>query len=303
MSAQAPERSLSPLPFQLHVLRCPLMNLKIFLFLCGLCCATGLQAQTPTLEFPAPSPGCTIKQRVGLTDIEVVYSRPSMKGRVIFGDVVPYNQVWRTGANASTKVSFSTPVKLAGMDVPAGTYALYTIPGESEWTVILSKDIKSSPFDYRQENDLGRVKVRPVSVTDSIDTFTIEFNHIRDESAVIDIVWDRTVVPLSIQLEVTAKLLPQIEATMSAAGTKPYFQAAGFYFEHGQDLQKALKWVDAAIAQNEAYYIVHLKAKILAKLGEKDAAIAAAKRSTELAAKAKDNTYVRLNEQLIASLR
>jgi hypothetical protein len=281
------------------------MNPRIFLFASGLFCATGLLAQTPRLEFPTPSPACTIKQRVGLTDIEVVYSRPSMKGRVIFGNVVVYNEVWRTGANAATRVSFSTPVKLNGMNVPAGTYALYTIPNETLWTIILSKDTAASVFDYKQANDLGRFTVSPATLTDtSIETFTIEFNHIREESAVLNLAWDKTIVPLRLEVEVVSKLLPQIETAMSAPGNqKPYFQAAGYYYDHGQDLQKALAWVDAAIAQNEAYYIVHLKAKILAKLGQKEAAITAAKHSTELALKAKDNAYVKLNEQLIASLR
>lgn len=264
-------------------------------------------AQTPRLDFPAASPGCTLKQRVGLTDFEIVYSRPSAKGRTIFAEngVVPFGKVWRTGANAATKVTFSTPVKLNGTDVAAGSYALYTIPGTDEWTIILNKGVGKSGTQYDEKEDVVRFKATPIHLSDtSIETFTIEFNHIRDESAVLNLVWEETVVPMKIELDVTGKLLSQIQSAMSAeGGNKPYFQAANFYYEHGQDLQKAKEWVDEAIKQREAYYIVHLKAKILAKLGDKEGATKAANRSIELAKAANDGAYVKLNEDLIASLK
>ena len=285
------------------------MNSKLLRFVAaivgGLIFAASAPAQTPKVEFPAPSPACTIKQRVGLTDIEIAYSRPSMKDRVIFGNVVPFGTVWRTGANNATKITFSTPVKLNGTEVAAGAYALYTIPGENEWTIILNKGVGKSGTQYDEKEDVVRFKATPVSLRDtSIETFTIEFNHLRDESAVINLVWEKTVVPIKVELDVTSKLLPQIEAVMAAeGGNKPYYQAAMFYYDHGQDLAKAKDWVEAAIKQREAYYIVHLKAKILAKLGDKKGAIAAANRSIELAKTAKDSAYVKLNDDLISSLK
>ena len=284
------------------------MNSKILLsslvLASGLVFTCGLLAQTPKVDFPAASPACTLKQHVGLTDIEIVYSRPGVKGRPIFDGLVPYGQVWRTGANNATKITFSTPVKLNGAEIPAGTYALFTIPGETEWTIIISKDTTASIFNYNQTNDLVRVKATPVKLSQTIETFTIEFTDIRDESATLNLLWEKTLVPVKIEIELTGKLVPQIEAVMSAAeGRKPYYQAALFYYDHGQDLQKASKWIDAAIADRETYYIVHLKAKILAKLGDKEGAIVAAKRSTELAIKAKDTGYVKLNEDLISSLK
>jgi len=270
----------------------------------GLVFTCGLLAQTPKVDFPAASPACTLKQHVGLTDIEIVYSRPGVKARPIFGGLVPYGQVWRTGANNATKITFSTPVKLNGAEIPAGTYALFTIPGETEWTIIINKAAAASIFNYNQTNDLVRVKATPVKLAEPVETFTIEINDIRDESATLNLLWEKTLVPVKIEIELTGKLVPQIEAVMSAAeGRKPYYQAAMFYYDHGQDLQKASKWIDAAIADRETYYIVHLKAKILAKLGDKEGAIAAAKRSTELAIKAKDTGYVKLNEDLISSLK
>ncbi len=272
----------------------------------GLCLTSqGYGQAAKRIEFPAPSPACTIKQRVGLTDVEIVYSRPSMKGRQIFGSVVPYAAVWRTGANAATKISFSTTVKLKGTPVPAGSYALYTIPGEAEWTIILNKGVGQSGTQYDEKADVVRFNVRPVNLSDtSLETFTIEFNHLRDESAILNLIWDKTVVPIPIEVELTSQLVPQIEATMASdAPNKPYYQAAMFYFDHGQDLAKAKTWVEAAIKQREAHYMVHLQAKILAKLGDKEGAIAAAKRSTELAIKAKDTGYVKMNDDLISTLK
>ena len=281
------------------------MLLSSLVLASGLVFTCGLLAQTPKVDFPAPSPACTLKQHVGLTDIEIVYSRPGVKGRPIFGGLVPYGQVWRTGANNATKITFSTPVKLNGAEIPAGTYALFTIPGETEWTIIINKGAAQwGAFQYNETNDLVRVKATPLKLAEPVETFTIEINDIRDESATLNLTWEKTRVPVKLEVELVSKLVPQIEAVMSAAeGRKPYYQAALFYYDHGQDLQKASKWVDAAIAEREAYYIVNLKARILAKLGDKEGAIAAAKHSTELAIKAKDTGYVKLNEDLISSLK
>ena len=289
------------------------MNSKALLFALvlagGLVGASRLAAQTPTVNFPAASPACTLKQRVGLTDIEIVYSRPGVKNRTIYGSIVPYGQVWRTGANQATKITFSTPVKLEGNDIPAGTYALFTIPGETEWTIIISKNAAQwGAFQYNQKDDLVRFKVVPVTLPQTIETFTIEFNHIRDESAVLDLVWEKTVVPVRLEVDVTGKLMPQIEAAMAAPGNKSdgfYFQAATFYYNHDLDQKKALDWVNAGLADNPriAYEMLHLKAQILAKQGDKAGAIAAAKQSSELAIKAEGpgSSFVKMNQDLIAS--
>lgn len=266
---------------------------------------TSTFAQTPKVDFPAASPTATLKQRVGLTDIEIVYSRPSMKGRNIFGSLVPYGQVWRTGANNATKFTVSTPLKINGAEVPAGTYGLFTIPGENEWTIILSKvSGQWGAYKYNQADDAVRVQVKPVKSSQHIETFLIDLNSLSDESATLWLAWDDVAVPVKIERELTSTLLPQIETFMaSEEKNKPYYQSALFYYEHGQDLKKASEWVDAAIKQREAHYIVHLKAKIHAKLGDKEGALAAANRSIELAKKANDNGYVKMNEDLISSLK
>ncbi len=292
------------------------MNAKPLLcslaFVCGLVFVSRLSAQTPRIDFPAASPACTLKQRVGLTDIQVDYSRPGVKGRPIFGGIVPYGQVWRTGANQATRLTFSTPVKLEGHEIPAGTYALFTIPGENEWTIIINKNAKQwGAFQYNQKDDVVRFKVKPVTLTDTrVETFTIELNYVRDESAALTLVWDQTVVPIRLEVEVAGKLVPQIEAAMAAPGKKSdglYFQAATFYYDHHRDLKQALGWVNAGLADNPriAFEMLHLKAEILARLGDKENAIAAAKRSTELALKAEGpaSSFPKMNQDLISSLQ
>jgi hypothetical protein len=269
-------------------------------------------AQPSPVNFPAASPNCTVKQRVGLTDIEVTYSRPGIKGRTVYGGIVPYGAVWRTGANLATKIKFSTPVKLEGNDIPAGTYSLFTIPNTNDWTIIINKDANQfGAFQYNSNDDLVRFTVTPQTMDDTtVETFMIEFNEIRDDSAELMLVWDKTVVPINLQVDVVSRLVPQIEAAMAAPGKKSdgfYFQAAEFYYDHGQDLNKALTWVNAGLEDKPmiAFEILHLKAQILAKQGDKAGAIAAAKQSTDLAIKAEgpDNSFVWMNQQLISSLQ
>jgi hypothetical protein len=274
--------------------------------LAALALAGGAFAQQQSI-FPAPSPECTLKQRVGLTDIEIVYSRPGVKGRKIFGGLVPFGEVWRTGANNATKVTFSSDVKLNGTPIPAGTYALFSIPGENEWTIIINKGAKQwGAFQYDEKVDVARFKATPAKISQPIETFTIEFNGIRDDSARLDLIWENTVVPIKLESDPASpdKLVPQIEAAVKGENAgRYYYPAAMYYYDHGLDMKKANEWIDAALKQREAHYMVHLKAKILARLGDKEGAIAAAKHSTELAVKAKDNGYVKLNEDLIASLK
>ena len=285
------------------------MNTKALLFSAivgsGLLFSTHAPAQSPKVEFPSPSPLSTLKQRVGLTDIEIVYSRPSAKGRPIFGGLLPYGEVWRTGANGRTTISFSTPVKLNGTEIPGGKYSLFTIPGEGTWSVIINKDTTSSPFAYNASNDVARITAPAVKLAEKIETFSIMINAIRDDSARIDLIWEQTAVPIHLTLDLVGPLVPKIEAAMSAeGGDKPYYQAAMFYYDHDLDMQKAKTWIEGAAKSNETYYIVHLKAKILAKLGDKAGATAAAKRSSELAAKSDGaDGYIKLNDDLISSLK
>jgi hypothetical protein len=262
----------------------------------------------PHLEFPAASPSATLKQRVGLADVEVVYSRPDVRGRQIFGGLVPYGQVWRTGANNATRITFSTPVTLQGTHVDAGTYELFTIPGRDEWTIIVQKASKQwGAYTYDPKKDVARMTAKPAETAQPVETFTISLDDIRDNSATLAIEWDHTRVPVTLSVDVAGILVPQIEAAMAAPGKKPYAQAAVFYRDYDVDLKKAAAWMDAAIAeQPDAFYLMYQKALILAKMGDKDGAAAEAKTSMDLAAKGEEpakSEYIRLNEALIASLK
>ncbi len=278
----------------------------------ALALVTGLTAQTPAapkLELPAASPTATLKQRVGITDIEVVYSRPSMKGREIFGKLEPYGSVWRTGANNATRVTFSTDVKVQGSALAAGTYELFTIPGQTEWTVIFQKAGKQwGAYAYKKENDTLRVTAPVTEFPVPVETFTIDINSLRDSSATFNLLWEKTLVSLKLEVDVSS-LRPQIEALLAAPGEKkPYVAAAMFYLDNGFDLKKALAWMDAAIAeQPDAFYFVYRKAKVQAAMGDKAGALATAQASLAGAAKAPSPLlkaeYVRLNNELIASLK
>jgi hypothetical protein len=270
----------------------------------SLMAASAALAETPKIEFPAASPSCTLKQRVGLTDIEISYSRPDVKGRVIFGDVVPFDKVWRTGANKATKIVFSTPVQFSGTAVPAGSYALFTIPGKAEWTVILSKVAdQSGAYKYDEKDDAVRVKVKPIEIGRSVETLAINIDEIQPTSSELAIVWDKTKVPVKIEVSYADKLVSQIEAEMASDDKdKPYFQAAAFYYDNNLDMKKAKTWIDAAVKEKDVYYMVHLQAKILKKLGDKEGALAAAKHSLELATKGNDYAFERMNKELINSL-
>lgn len=271
--------------------------------------ATSLHAQAPDVKFPAASPAGKVSQRVGITDIEIEYSRPGIKDRKVFGGLVPYGEVWRTGANQATKVTFSTDVTFGGKLVPAGSYALYSIPGEREWTVILSKVTGQwGAYQYKEQDDIARVKVTPVKLSESVETFLIDVNDIRDESATLNLVWDKTRVPVKLEFDLTTKLVSQIEAVMASdAAKKPYAQAAMFYLDHDLDLKKASAWMDEALkAQPDAFYLIYRKGLILEKLGDKAGALAAAQKSLDMAQKAEGGIkeeYTRLNKALIARLK
>jgi hypothetical protein len=232
----------------------PAMNTRPLLtVLSGLVLATGLFAQAPQIEFPAASPAATIKQRVGITDISVEYSRPSMRGRKIFGELVPFGEVWRTGANSATKITFSTGVNFGGADVAAGEYALFTVPGKDEWTVILNKVTGQwGSYSYDTANDVARVTAKPSAVAKPAETFSISLGDLAKEaSATLTLKWESVSVPVKIKTNLVEMLGPKIEAVMASdSDKKPYFAAAMFYYENDLDLAKASEWMDAAIAAN-----------------------------------------------------
>lgn len=257
------------------------------------------------LKTPAPSPLHTVKQDFALSSVELSYSRPAAKGRKIFGDLVPYGKVWRTGANQATTITFGEEVSFGGKKVPAGKYGLLTIPGANEWTIILSKQLNvTSPAAYKQDMDVVRVTAKPSKLPVDIENFMIVFDEIKSNSMVMELLWEKTRVPVTITADIDSKITAQIDDIMKDSNNKAYFAAAAYYLENGKDLNKALTWFDKAVEQNpDAFWVHHQRARCLAKLGKKQEAIAAAQKSTELAKAAKNDDYVALNQKLIASLK
>lgn len=275
------------------------MKKTIFILAAALTITMGSNAQQ--LKVPAPSPTQTIKQNFALSDITIEYSRPSAKGRKVYGDLVPFGKVWRTGANASTKITFGEDVKVEGQDVKAGTYALYTVPNKTEWEVMLYKDLTlgGNVANYNQGEEVLRVKVKPSTLSTSVETFTIGLSNITPSTASIDLTWEKTSVSIKITADIDEKIMKNIDAAINN-DSRPYFQSASYYYENGKDLAKALEWVNKAIDQNpKAFWVVHLKAKILNKQKDYKGAIAAAEQSIALAKEAQNDDYVKLNEKLI----
>lgn len=261
----------------------------------------GFQGHAQGIKTPAPSPAQTIKQDFGLSAVEVNYSRPAAKGRKIFGDIVPFGKLWRTGANSPTKITFGEDVKIAGKDLKAGSYQLMSIPAQGSWEILFNKG-KDGVFNYHPEEDVLKVTVPSQVAPATTENFTIQFANISANKMDLVMAWENTRVSVPIEVDIDAKIMSSIDRAMNI-DSKPYFEAASYYFETGRDLNKALDWVNKATAANPAaYWQFHLKAKIQAKLGDKVGAKATALKSIELAKAGKNDDYVALNEKLIKSL-
>ena len=270
-----------------------------------------LFAADEKVEFPQASQHATLKQRVGLTDIEVDYSRPNKNGRLIFGGLVPFDKPWRTGANQPTKIKTSGPIKFGEKEVPAGEYVLYTIPGADQWTLVLSRNLKAQSLtEHKPEEEAARITAKPMlALAAPAETFTIGFEDLRANSAIFYLDWDKTRVPVKITTGDGEKVMQGIDATIKGGQPQEanfYYSAASFYFDQNKDLPQALKWVDQAIEKNpKAYFMQYKKAQILAKLGNKKEAVAAAEKSIELlkASPNPDETAIATSKALIDSLR
>ncbi|NJO01220.1 MAG: DUF2911 domain-containing protein [Bacteroidia bacterium] len=256
------------------------------------------------IQMPQPSPSSKITQNVGLMEVTLEYSRPGMDGRQIFGGLVPYDKLWRTGANSPTRLSFSDEVSFNGQKVPAGKYALMTIPGQSEWTIILNKDAKGNGvFSYEESEDVVRVKAKPQTLATPVETFSIQFVNVQDGGAELELSWDKTVVRVPFQTEFDTKVTAQIERALNPnrdAGL--YFQVASYYYQQNKNMPQALDLITKSVDMDAKYWTVHLKAKIQARMNDKAGALATAQKSLEMAKTANNPDYVRLNEQLMAEL-
>ncbi len=261
----------------------------------------GVSAQ---VKMPAPSSTQTVKQDFGMGNIELTYSRPSAKGRKVFGDLVPNGKLWRTGANAATKIVFSDPVEIGGKKVDSGTYVLYTIPNEESWDVILNKGLKNWGIDgYKESEDVVHVTVAPVKTKTAVETFTMQFANIKPESCELQILWEKTAVSIPVTTDIKEKVRMQIDAAMKT-DKKPYWQAAQFYNEYDKNSSKALENINKAIDENKkAFWMFLYKAKIQKEMGDVPGAFESSKTSMELAKDAKNDDYVKMNVELQKELK
>jgi hypothetical protein len=265
----------------------------------------GSNAIAQQLKVPAASPTQTVKQAFGISEITIEYSRPGVKGRVVFGEVVPFGKIWRTGANSTTKITFGDEVKIEGVDVKAGTYGFYTIPNADSWEIMLYKDLTlgGNVANYKTENEVIRVKVKPTTLANKVETFTMGLADITSTTANIELTWENTRVAISVVTEIDSKIMKTIESTI-VQDTRPFYQAANYYYENNKDLKQALEWTEKAIVANpKAYWVVLLKAKIQLKLNDKKGAIATANQVIIMATADKDDSFIKQAEKLIASAK
>lgn len=266
---------------------------------------SSVQAQ---LKTPAASPHSVLKQTVGLTEVEIDYSRPSMKGREIFGGLVPFGSVWRTGANQPTKVTFSDDVVLGGEPVKAGTYALYTIPEKDEWTIIVYGNTELwGAFGYDKANDVVRFKAKSTESNRSLESFTIGIDNLQNDGANIYLAWGDTVVSIPLEVPTNEKVMAQIEAlkgTPEFSSPNVLFAAATYYHEAGKDLKQALAWVSEACEKRDqpAYWMYARKARIEVDLGMKKEARKSAQTTLELATEGNNPDYQKIAKDILASL-
>ena len=271
-----------------HLALCLLLSLTAF----------GLSAQIQT---PAASPMATISQQVGLTKVTVEYSRPSVKGRKIFGNLVPFDKVWRTGANQITTIKFDNDVMVSGQKIPAGSYGWYTIPGKTQWTIILNSDDKQwGAYAYDEKKDVARFKVTPYK-TAKAENMAIALEQTSPNNLDVVLAWDKTAVKFTVSHDAHDQIMAEIKDKTAKADctTDTYFGAADYYYEKNIDLNQAAAWADKVVAKDKEYWTYQLRARIYAKLGNCEKAVADAKVSLEMAQKAGDDSYVIKNQAIL----
>ena len=272
---------------------------KIIFVLASMIAGYVLNAQVKT---PAPSPQSILSQVVGLTDVTVTYSRPSAKGRTVFGDLVPFGRLWRTGANANTTVSFSEDVVINGSTLKKGKYALFTTPKADMWEVVFYSDTDNwgTPDNWDANKAVVTTNVDPITLGNRVETFTVSINNLTNDSATLDISWEKTMVSVKFDVPTQKTAMASIEKTLAGASAGDYFSAAQYYYQSNGDMNKALEFVNKATSMTKAgteipFWYLRQKSLIQAKLGDKTGAIATANLSLAGAEKAKNADYIKLN--------
>ncbi|SMC53457.1 DUF2911 domain-containing protein [Cellulophaga tyrosinoxydans] len=272
------------------------MKKTAILFL-AFCASISMNAQIVT---PQASPSAKVTQVVGLTDVSLDYSRPAMRGRTIFGDLVPFNKLWRTGANKNSIITFSTDVKVGGKDLKAGSYAIFTTPGESVWEINFYSDTENwgTPQNWDASKVAAIVKANPSKLGEKVESFTIAISNITADGAHLEISWDNTKVAIPFEVPTDAAVTASISKVMAGPGSDDYYAAAVYYLNSGKDINKAKEWIDKAITMSEkpAYWQLRQQSLIYAKAGDKKGAITVAKKSLAGAEAAGNADYVKMNK-------
>lgn len=276
--------------------------MKKLLFLLAVCAVSfGANAQIKT---PAPSPAATVKQVVGLTDVEIIYSRPSMKGRTIFGDLVPFGKPWRTGANRNSTISFSEDVVIGGKTLAKGKYALYTIPKADVWEIFFYTDTDNGglPEEWNDAKVALKATAKPESLNRNVESFTIGVNGLDNNSGVLEMSWEKTIVPLKFEVPTHKAAMASIDKVMGGPSSNEYFSAGQYLYQSGGDNAKALGYLNKAIELNKdkPFWMYRVKSLIQAKMGDKKGAIETAKTSLTMATEAKNADYMKMNNESIA---
>ncbi|MEM7485187.1 MAG: DUF2911 domain-containing protein [Bacteroidota bacterium] len=270
---------------------------KLLIFLCVVTVSFAMEAQITT---PAPSPASKLMQKVGLTDVTVDYSRPSMRGRTIFGNLVPYDKLWRTGANAYTTISFSTDVTIAGQEVKAGTYSIFTKPTASNWEVFFYTDTQGggTPRDWDDSKIVAKATVETFQMPVNVETFTITIDDLTNNGANLGIMWEKTYLAVPFGVPADDTVMKDIEATMAGPSAGDYYTAAVYYLDEDKDITKAKEWMDKAMSMTKEprFWQLRQQSLIYAKAGDKKAAIATAKKSLTAAEAAGNADYVKMNK-------
>lgn len=264
----------------------------------------GVISANAQIKTPAPSPFSKVEQVVGLTDVTLEYSRPAMRGRTIFGNLVPFDKIWRTGANARTKITFSDDITIEGDTLKKGSYAIFTKPAADSWEVYFYTDYEGggAPRNWDDSKVALKTTAKTESMPMPVQSFTMSFDDLTEASGVIGMLWENTYVGVKFNVPTDAITSKSIESVMSGPSANDYNNAASYYRKNGKDLKQALIWSTKATELNKsAFWMMREKSLIHAAMGDKKGAIEAAKKSMEVAEKAGNAAYVKMNKESIAN--
>lgn len=251
------------------------------------------------IETPQPSPFSKVEQKVGLTDVDLEYSRPNVRGRAVFGDLVPYGKVWRMGANVNTKITFSTDVTVEGKELKAGTYALFAIPNENNWEVVFYSNAGNwgAPQQLDESNIAAKVTAKTYKLPMEIETFTMNFDDLSSGGATLGIMWSNVYAGVKFEVPTDKMVAASIDRVMNGPGASDYYAAAVYYLQEGKDIKQAKTWIDNAMSMTPkpAYYQLRQQSLIYAKAGDKKGAIEIAKKSLAASKEAGNMDYIKMN--------